>query len=231
MKYSYLVYTVISCAMLAACGGTSQNPLRNYPKSAELAPSDPTIQKQQMPVEYVVKPEQQVVVQKEYVTKEVKVEVPVYIEKTPVVNGNMSFFSVTAPGQTLFTVGKTTSFPVMIHGLLGQLKYNVVLEAPDLPGATLTDIKVDGNNTSAILNFTPSASIISAGNNLKAGSFRIKMTNIEVTDPSQKNQDLYQATLKSSETPSHTLYYVITTDGVQTITPAQKKAIDEGGQP
>lgn len=161
MKTYSLVYTLLAAAVLSACGSnTNQNPLSKYPKSQTLGPQDPTIQVKERDVEYRTKIETRIDKVVEY----------------KVVTVPDTFFSILAPTQFQFVVGKPATFPIRVRGMVGQLKYELAVESSSLNRLKLENIKVEGNDTTADLTFTATSS------DVQFGEIRFKMTLLEVKD-------------------------------------------------
>ncbi len=211
MKLS-LVLLITATLTLAACGGTSQNPLTKYPQSQTLTPKDPTIPVQGPNIQWVEKPVPDIREVTKYVTKEVEVKVPV-VKRVPL--GEVRFFSVTAPNQIQFVVGKPTTVSIVITGLKGQLKYDVAIESPTHKQMKLENIKVDGNVTTADLTFTAAASDIPAGETLALGSVTYKMTVLEVKDSDAELEQMYRQIVQSESVQKLNQSYVIALPGTR----------------
>lgn len=194
-----LVYVTVAAVVLSACGsGTNQNPLTNYPKSQLLEPQDPTIQAQGPNIQWKTKIEQKIE------------KVPTYIPREV---GQVQFFSVMAPTQFQFVVGKPTIVPIRIRGLVGQMKYDVTVESATLRQLKLENIKVEGNDILADLTFTASGSDIPSGSTVGLGELNLKMSLLEVKDTDAEVEKILREKAKTNGIQSIAYGYVILPSG------------------
>lgn len=175
-----LIYSQLAIAgllSLSACGPMSQDPLKEYPLTANSRPvqNPEDLKRVEPPVKEVV------------VVKEVPVDRPVYYAKEPDQNyAAAQLYQINNLGPVSFTAGQESSVNFEVRMLQGQIDFNANLI--DLDGAKFEQVSADANKKVYKLTYTPAVDTLPGTSREKTGALKIQLQIKSIKDANADKQ-------------------------------------------
>ncbi|MBX3019597.1 MAG: hypothetical protein KF767_17040 [Bdellovibrionaceae bacterium] len=175
-----LIYSQIAIASmlaLSACGPMSQDPLKEYPLTANSRPvtNPDDLRRVDPPTKEVI------------VVKEVPVDRPVYYAKEPDQNyAAAQLLQINNLGPVSFTAGIESSVNFEVRMLQGQIDFNASLA--DLDGAKFEQVSAEANKKVYKLTYTPAVDSLVGTSREKTGNLKLQLQIKSIKDANADKQ-------------------------------------------